>query len=244
MFDRFTALAKRAIVASQDAALSLEHDFIGTGHLLLGLASTAGTAGEELRQHGVELSRARDETARLLEAAGVPATGGQSARDALSSIGIDVSEIQRRADNTFGPGAFKFPRPPFTPQAKEALQLTLREAADLGRQHIDTEDMLLGLLAEGGGTAIQVLAALDVDAVALRQSVLDRSVNGAGELELSGSGEMMKLSAAGALWSRSWPTLLTGPRRKSLRTSIGFSWNGRVRETSRASSPCTNPMPS
>jgi ATP-dependent Clp protease ATP-binding subunit ClpC len=174
VFDRFTELAKRVIVASQDAAFSLGHDFIGTEHLLLGLAATAGTAGEVLRQHGVELSRARDETARRLEAAGVPATGGQAAKDALSMIGIDVSEVQRRADDTFGPGAFRFPRPAFTPRAKKALQLTLREAADLGHQRIDTEDLLLGLLAESEGVALQVLSALDVDAAALRQSVLDR----------------------------------------------------------------------
>lgn len=174
MFDRFTDLAKRAIVASQDAALSLGHDFIGTEHLLLGLVSTAGTAGEVLRQHGVDLSWARDETVRRLAAAGVPATGGQPAMDALSMIGIDVSEIQRRADEAFGPGAFRFPRPAYTPLAKEALQLTLRAATDLGHERIDTEDLLLGLLAESEGVHIEVLSALEVDAAALRQSVLDR----------------------------------------------------------------------
>jgi ATP-dependent Clp protease ATP-binding subunit ClpA len=174
VFERFTELAKRAIVASQDAALSLGHDFIGTEHLLLGLVATAGTAGEVLRQHGVELARARDKTTQLLEAAGVPATGGQAARDALSRIGIDVSAIERRADDTFGPGAFQFPRPAYTPRAKNALELTLREADGLGHEHIDTGDMLLGLLAQGESLALRVLAALDVDAAALRQSVLDR----------------------------------------------------------------------
>jgi ATP-dependent Clp protease ATP-binding subunit ClpA len=174
MFDRFTDLAKRAIVASEDAALSLGHDFIGTEHLLLGLVCTAGTASEVLRQHGVELSRTREEIARRLTAAGVPATGGQPTVDALSMIGIDVSEIQRRADSTFGPGTFRFPRPAFTPRAKNALTLTLRAATELGHERIDTEDMLLGLLAESEGLAIRILSALDVDAAALRQSVLDR----------------------------------------------------------------------
>lgn len=174
MFDRFTELAKRAVVASQDAALALGHDFIGTEHMLLGLASTAGTASEALREHGVELARARDETVRLLEAAGVAATGGQAAKDALSSIGIDVAEIQRRADDAFGPGAFRFPRPAYTPRAKKALELTLREAVALGQQRIDTEHMLLGLLAEGEGVALQVLTELGVDAAALREAVLAR----------------------------------------------------------------------
>ncbi|AEW99567.1 Clp protease N-terminal domain-containing protein [Streptantibioticus cattleyicolor] len=179
MFDRFTELAKRAVVASQDAALSMGHDFIGTEHLLLGLAQTAGTAGEVLREEGLEPARACAETIRLLEDAGVAATGGKPARDALASIGIDLAEIQRRADDAFGPGAFQFPRPAYTAHAKKALELTVREATALGREHFDTEDMLLGILAEGEGVAIKVLAALHIDPAALRRSVLDRVGSGA-----------------------------------------------------------------
>ncbi|MFF4410636.1 Clp protease N-terminal domain-containing protein [Streptomyces sp. NPDC001404] len=174
MFDQFTELAKRAVVASQDAALSLGHDFIGTEHILLGLAQTAGTAGEVLREHGVDLAQTRQKVVRLLEESGASATGGQAAKDALASIGIDVAEIQRRADDTFGPGAFTFPRPAYTPHAKTALELTLREAAALGQQRIDTEHILLGLVAEGEGLALAVLTALDVDPAALRASVLNR----------------------------------------------------------------------
>jgi ATP-dependent Clp protease ATP-binding subunit ClpC len=175
MFEYFTDRAKRAIVASQDEALALGHDFIGTEHLLLGLAGTGdATAGEVLKEHGVDLARAREETVRLLEAAGIPATGGQPAKDALSSIGIDVGEIQRRADDTFGPGAFQFPRPAYTPGAKKALELTLREAQALGQENIGTEHMLLGLLAEGEGVALKVLTALDVEVAALRPAVLAR----------------------------------------------------------------------
>jgi ATP-dependent Clp protease ATP-binding subunit ClpA len=175
LFEYFTDRAKRAIVASQDEALALGHDFIGTEHLLLGLAGTGdSTAGEVLKEHGVVLSRAREETVRLLEAAGIPATGGQPAKDALSSIGIDVGEIQRRADDTFGPGAFQFPRPAYTPLAKKALECTLREAQALGHEDIGTEHMLLGLLAEEEGAALKVLSALDVEVTALRPAVLAR----------------------------------------------------------------------
>lgn len=171
MFDRFTGLAKQAVTASQDVAIELGHDFIGAEHLLLGLVETPGLAGEVLRGHGVEAPRARDEVVRLLDEAGVRATGGQEVKDALSSIGIDVAEIQRRADATFGTGAFRFPRPPFTPRAKEALQLTLREALRLGQENIGTEHMLLGILAAGEGVAIQVMTALGADPAALRQTV-------------------------------------------------------------------------
>lgn len=175
MFDQFTELAKRAVVSSQDAAIALGHDFIGTEHLLLGLISTAGTAGEVLRAQGVELGRARDETVLQLKAAGVPATGGQPAKDALSGLGIDLAEIQRRADETFGPGAFIFPRPAYTQHAKTALELTLREARALGQTQIDTEHMLLGLLAEGQGVGVSVLTTLGIDTAALRTAVVDRA---------------------------------------------------------------------
>jgi ATP-dependent Clp protease ATP-binding subunit ClpA len=176
VFERFTPLAKRAVVAAQDAALSMGHDFIGTGHLLLGLTQTAGPAGEALREHRVDLRQAREKTAQALEEAGIAATGGQPAKDALASIGIDVGEIQRRADDTFGPGVFRFPRPRFTPRAMKTLQLTLREATALGHQQIDTGHLLLGLLAAGDGVAVTVLTRLGVDTEALRETVRNRMV--------------------------------------------------------------------
>ncbi len=175
MFEYFTDRAKRAVVASQDEALAFRHDFIGTEHMLLGLAGTdESTAHEVLMEHAVDVSRARDETVRLWDEAGVAATGGQAAKEALSSIGIDVEEIRRQADSTFGPGAFQYPRPAYTPRAKKALELSVREARALGQEHIGTEHVLLGLLAEGGGRAIEVLGGLEVDIAVLRQAVLSR----------------------------------------------------------------------
>ncbi|WP_425315100.1 Clp protease N-terminal domain-containing protein [Streptomyces purpureus] len=127
-----------------------------------------------LREQGVELTRAREETVRILEAAGIAATGGQPAKDALSSLGIDVEEIQRQADNNFGPGAFQYPRPAYTPDAKKALEQTLSEAQALGKDRFGTEHILLGMLAAGEGRGLDVLAALEVDADALREAVLAR----------------------------------------------------------------------
>ena len=175
IYERFTELAKRAVRSSQDAAMALGHDHIGTEHLLLGLAATAGTASEVLRAHGVELDRARAETVRLLAEAGTPATGGQGAKDALSTLGIDVTEIQRRADDTFGPGSFQFPRPAFTTGAKQTVQRALGEAKVLEHERIDTEHLLLGLLGEGEGVAIRVLTTLGADPAVLRHALLDRA---------------------------------------------------------------------
>ncbi|WP_267965233.1 Clp protease N-terminal domain-containing protein [Streptomyces sp. NRRL F-5123] len=120
------------------------------------------------------MARARTETVRILKAAGIVAAGGQPAKDALSSIGIDVEEIQRRADDTFGPGAFQYPRPAYTQDAKKALEHTLHEARALGHEKFGTEHILLGLLATGQGRGLEVLAALEVDPASLRQAVLTR----------------------------------------------------------------------
>lgn len=174
VYDRFTELAKRALVAARDAAASLGHDFIGTEHVLLGLAQTAGAASEALRTHGIELGELRAQVVRHLEEHGVTATRGQAAKDALSTLGIDVGEIQRRADDAFGAGALKFPRPAYSVHAKKAIQASLQQAVELGRQQMDTGDLLLGLLADDQSTAVQVLAAMSVDAEALRLTARER----------------------------------------------------------------------
>jgi ATP-dependent Clp protease ATP-binding subunit ClpC len=180
VFEHFTEPARQDVLASQDEALSLGYDFIGTEHLLLGLVGTSGgTAAEVLVERGLALDRVREEVVRLLEAAGVPATGGQPAKDALATIGISAEEIQRRADESFGAGAFQFPRPAYTPRAKKALTLAVGEAQALGNDHIGTEHMLLGLLAEGEGLAMRVLTGLGVDVEALRPAVLSRVGPGA-----------------------------------------------------------------
>jgi ATP-dependent Clp protease ATP-binding subunit ClpA len=174
MYDRFTELAKRAIVAARDAADSLRHDFVGTEHLLLGLAQTAGTASEALRAHGLEIARTRTAVEGVLREADAPASGGRSAADALSTLGIDVAEIQQRADRNFGPGAFRYPRPAFSLRLKKVIKLSLHQARELGGERIDTEHLLLGLLSDGEDTITRVWAELGIDPRTLRQTVLDR----------------------------------------------------------------------
>jgi ATP-dependent Clp protease ATP-binding subunit ClpA len=174
VYDRFTALAKRAIVGARDAATFLGHDFIGTEHLLIGLAQTAGLASEAMRAHGIELTALRSETKRQLTARGVPATHGKAATHALSTLGIDVGEIRRRADAAFGPGSFQFPRPAFSLAAKQAVKASLEQARAVGHEEIDTEHLLLAVLAADGDPALQVLPSLGTDVAALRATVLSR----------------------------------------------------------------------
>jgi ATP-dependent Clp protease ATP-binding subunit ClpA len=180
VYDRFTELAKRAVVAARDAADALGHDHVGTGHLLLGLAQTAGSASEALRAAGLDLGRARAEVERLVREEGAADAAGRGAK-ALSTLGIDVAEIQRRADEAFGAGAFRYPRPPFSLRLKEVVRLSLEQARELRVERIDTEHLLLGLLAEGEGTAVQALAALDVDGDGVRREVLGRAARQNGD---------------------------------------------------------------
>jgi ATP-dependent Clp protease ATP-binding subunit ClpC len=175
VFEKFTELAKRVLVLAQDEVIAQGHDHIGTEHVLFGLASVRGTvAGEVLHDRGITPQTLREENARVLVASGAQPIGPQAAAEALATIGIDVEEIRRRADETFGPGKFHFPRPPFTSRAKNALEHTLRASVELGSATIDTEHILLGILAVDGARAVTVLRNLDVDVDSLRPAVLER----------------------------------------------------------------------
>ena len=60
----------------------------------------------------------------------------------------------------------------FTPRAKSVLQLALREAQALEHHYIGTEHILLGLMREGDGVAVQVLVRLGTDLNQVRQQVI------------------------------------------------------------------------
>jgi ATP-dependent Clp protease ATP-binding subunit ClpC len=174
VFEKFTDRAKRVLVLAQDEAMQQGHDFIGTEHVLVGLAGVRNTvAGEVLHEKGVTTKALRDEIARVLAASGVQLVGPQAATEALASIGIDVEEIRRRADETFGPGKFHFPRPAFTPRAKRVLEYTLRQAVELDSATIGTEHILLGILRDGDGRAARILAEAGISADELRRAVVD-----------------------------------------------------------------------
>lgn len=106
-------------------------------------------------------------------------TGGRDAAEALAIIGIDVAEIRRRADDTFGPGRFTFPRPAYTDLAKKALELSVGEAQALGCDYIGTEHVLLGLLAGNEGLALQAISSAGIDPAGLRPAALARLAPGA-----------------------------------------------------------------
>jgi len=95
------------------------------------------------------------------------------AAQALESLGVSLHAARAEVRETVGEGK-KAPAGhiPFTPQAKKVLELSLREALHLGHNYIGTEHILLGLLREGDGVAVQVLVRLGVDLNDVRRSVI------------------------------------------------------------------------
>ena len=139
MFERFTDRARRVVVLAQEEARMLNHNYIGTEHILLGL---------------------------IHEGEGVAAK-------ALESLGISLEGVRQQVEEIIGQGQ-QAPSGhiPFTPRAKKVLELSLREALQLGHNYIGTEHILLGLIREGEGVAAQVLIKLGADLNRVRQQVL------------------------------------------------------------------------
>jgi ATP-dependent Clp protease ATP-binding subunit ClpA len=139
LFERFTDRARRLVVLAQEEARLLNHNYIGTEHILLGL---------------------------IHEGEGVAAK-------ALESLGISLEAVRAQVEAEIGRG-IEAPTGhiPFTPRAKKVLELSLREALQLGHNYIGTEHILLGLIREGEGVAAQVLVGLGADRERVRQQVV------------------------------------------------------------------------
>jgi ATP-dependent Clp protease ATP-binding subunit ClpC len=142
-FERFTEEARRVIVLAPMEAGLLDHTYVGTEHLLLGLL------------HG--LHGGENIAAKALEALGVD----------LDAARQQVAEVVGRGSSSV-PG-----HPPFTPRAKKVLGWSLREALQLGRHDIGPEHILLALIREGGGVAAEVLARLGADPGGVRRQILE-----------------------------------------------------------------------
>ncbi len=97
---------------------------------------------------------------------------GVAAR-ALESLGINLEDVRNQVEDMVGKGSsMPAGHIPFTPRAKKVLELSLREALQLGHNYIGTEHILLGLIREGEGVAAQVLTNLNADLERVRNSVI------------------------------------------------------------------------
>jgi ATP-dependent Clp protease ATP-binding subunit ClpC len=139
MYERFTDRARRVVVLAQEEARMLNHNYIGTEHILLGV---------------------------IHEGEGVAA-------QALESLGISLQAVRQQVEEIIGQGQqASSGHIPLTSPAKEVLELSLREALQLGHNYIGTEHILLGLIGEGQGVAAQVLVKLGADPGRIRQQVI------------------------------------------------------------------------
>lgn len=192
MFERFTEGGRQAVVLAQEEARRLHHAYLGTEHLLLGIAGAGGTGTRALSSLGFDLESARAELVRLVGAGPV----SMSDREALLAIGIDLDEVRRRIDEVFGPDALDQasrqtragrhrhrhrrrcdPVPgahvPFTPRAKRSLELALRQAVRLGHNHLGTEHLLLGLVRREDVVAVELLRAQGLEPPRVRAAVFE-----------------------------------------------------------------------
>jgi ATP-dependent Clp protease ATP-binding subunit ClpA len=176
MFERFTKEARAAVVGAQEEARRLHHRFIGTEHLLLAILETGEGAGAQaLRDRGVDAADLRHRIVGIVDPGGDDLDSA-----ALATLGIDLDEVRRVTEASFGPGALdargrKPSRPghiPFSKRGKKVLELSLREAVRLGHNHIGTGHMVLGLIREGEGVAPLVLTNAGIDLTALREDVI------------------------------------------------------------------------
>jgi hypothetical protein len=140
MFERFTDRGRRVVVLAQEEARLLNHNYIGTEHVLLGL---------------------------LREGEGIAAR-------VLTNLGIGLDEVRGEVERIIGRGSESpHGHVPFTPRAKKVLELSLREALQLGHNYIGTEHLLLGLVREGQGVAAQVLLKRGADLDRVRRQTIE-----------------------------------------------------------------------
>jgi ATP-dependent Clp protease ATP-binding subunit ClpC len=187
MFERFTAYARRAVVTAQEEARELNHNYIGTEHMLLALLRRP--EGLPNQEDGV--------AAAILEEFGMSREGVRE--EVIAKVGI-------------GKGKAKPGHIPFTPRAKKVLELALREALQLSHNYIGTEHLLLGLIREDEGVAVQIMRK-HADLLALRVAVLDRVP--------AGDGDQGTLAAAAGTLLRRARSRLGGPRDGGEEQTVG-----------------------
>src|SRR6201987_2173611 len=106
----------------------------------------------------------------------------------LESLDITVEEVRAQVARIVGQGdEVTTGQIPFTPRAKNVLELALREALSLGHNYIGTEHILLGLVRENEGVAARILLDCDADSEKIRNEVI-RMLSGPGGRQRSGGG--------------------------------------------------------
>lgn len=153
MLERFSDRAREVITLAQEQARAIDHGYVGTEHLLLGLlCQERGGVADLITAAGAQLDAARDQVLALVGRGEQPPRG----------------------------------HVPFTPRCRRVLGLALQAALERQQGRIEPGHLLLGLLREGEGVAVQVLLQLGVDLTVLAGEVA-RRVGGQPRAPLVGS---------------------------------------------------------
>ena len=144
VLERLTEGARRVIVLAQDEARLLNHNYIGSEHLLLGVLRASEMAGQGVGS------------------------------DALALLGVSLGDARSAVEEIVGRGgSAPSGHVPFTRRARQALDASMREALKLGHNYIGIEHVLLGLTRESDGNAAQVFTHLGIDSASLHARLIE-----------------------------------------------------------------------
>ena len=174
MFERFTRNARAVVVDAQAIAVRAAAPEVRPAHLFESLVAT----DDILAMHVLaELGAPGDEVRRVVRGLASRYADGLDAEDAeaLKLLGIDLDDVISRIDTDLsdcggptGRGHKRFGR-----DSKKVLELSLREALQLGDSFIGTEHVLLGILRQGDTVALKTLEAFDITVADVRRAVAD-----------------------------------------------------------------------
>jgi ATP-dependent Clp protease ATP-binding subunit ClpC len=145
MIDRFSSTARKVVLKAQEESNMMNHNLIGTEHLLIGLiAIEEGLASKALRNSGLTYDQVKQ---KILEMIGAGQDQAKSNKMPPQAIAI-------------------------TPRVKKVFELATVAAQKLNHSHIGTEHLLMGLINEGEGVALRVMKELGADSQTIQNELM------------------------------------------------------------------------
>ncbi len=151
MYERFTDRARKVMQLANQEAQRFNHEYLGDGHILLGLIKEGFSA---LGEWSLPLS---------------------TANHLLVNLSVNLQTVYRDVEKLVqsGPDMVTMGKLPQTPRAKKVIEYSMKEARNLNHNYVGTEHILLGLLREQEGVAAQVLMNLGLKLEEVREEVLN-----------------------------------------------------------------------
>lgn len=170
------SIIHRTLEVARREALGLDHNYVGTEHLLLALTiHDFGIATRVLTDCGITAPGLKRQVVRELDAIHEDLT--ETDVKALASVGIDLHEVRRRIEDTFGPSVLDRPPPcptgtPLTDKALRVLKATARHARQLGHRRVGPEHLLLALIDDESALAVKLVQRLGTEPGVLRHRLV------------------------------------------------------------------------